>query len=263
MSNAEIVAEQLRQFSATQEQQRSQRREEMLALGARVSQLTAVRPDHADHIFQAIIDAGMDPTTFNDVVEDDPQYSYPMRTWIHKQRHVFFQVRYDSNFWHVTASPSPSRPDHHQPEEKSHISQWHTVRQMAAIWATAASPIVNSPDLWAQVRNREQVVRMLDSADNSPFTKPEQERIAQGLAQLRKDLDEAAQRAGLQAERVEALHKKLDHLAESSERSGRRDWFFGMVGVVALVQAEIGGFAPAIAKFWEWISGEAGRLLGG
>lgn len=60
-----------------------------------------------------------------------------------------------------------------------------------------------------------------DADDNSPFTTPERELIAQQLRDLKEQIE---QRFGLQGGQLAQLEQRIEYLIDATTRLGRFDW---------------------------------------
>jgi hypothetical protein len=98
-------------------------------------------------------------------------------------------------------------------------------------WANEVALINRTPDLWAEMQRRRELVVAVQRADssNTPFTQDEQRQVAAQLRQITEQLKEQLELTSEQAQRVEEWR---DETVEASTRMGRKDWFVYVLGTI-------------------------------
>ena len=92
------------------------------------------------------------------------------------------------------------------------------------MWLTSVRENYLAPDLWGSLGAQQELIASLsqdDAEDNSPFTAPEREQIAQQLRELEKQLVDGFELQGVQVREVE---DRIEYLIDATNRLGRFDW---------------------------------------
>lgn len=155
------------------------------------------------------------------------------------------------------------RPGPQGPSFQINAGDWRNEVGYVLEWLENVRREFEAPDLWAELRNQ----RELEAAptpgggeDNSPFTEPERELIAQQLGELKELITHTHE---LQIEQVRELNARIDYLVDASARLGRFDWRQILLSqLVSLVLASVipqDAFATAV----HFITRGFGHLFGG
>ena len=90
---------------------------------------------------------------------------------------------------------------------------------------------VNTPDLWAELRRKRELLAAIsdDAVGNTPFTDAEQQQIVQQLGELK---EYVRRRHALPEHQTRLLDERLDYLVDATKRAGRRDWLLMLGGVM-------------------------------
>jgi hypothetical protein len=173
-----------------------------------------------NRIFKAIQDAGLSPEEF------DWEVGASESTLRHLPSGAYFVFggntgRYVSRYM---AGDAPME------EERTKLSEYGLMQQVQ-FWLSALKLDIDTPDLWAQLRDSADLFRSVsaESVENTPFTAAEQEEIAKQLRELK---DQVSRTYSLSEPQVRLLEEKLDNLAAAAGRVGRKDWVLMAAGVM-------------------------------
>ena len=109
----------------------------------------------------------------------------------------------------------------HAPTTRRVRHSWSEVIEDVGGWAKDLADDLSVPDLWDSLESASRMNDSLHGAENSAFTKEEQDVIAERLNALKVD---AKTTYGLSDEQAHQLEAKLDYLLAASKRVGRLDW---------------------------------------
>lgn len=114
---------------------------------------------------------------------------------------------------------------------------WGTVPERVQRWAAAVKTDVDTPDLWAEVRRRQDILTGggYGDVENTAFSPHEQTQISEQLREFKELL---RSRFSLTAAQTLSLNAKLDALAAAAGRVGRKDWSLMFGGAVLAVLME-------------------------
>jgi hypothetical protein len=121
--------------------------------------------------------------------------------------------------WKVTDGPAS--------DPASSCHEWHDVITVLKQWASEVRYITENDDLWAALQRISHNLQRAEDLSDTPFTAEEQTAIAIGIEAITQG---AHGRSELTAEQVASIEKKLDDVAEASERLGRKDWLMMLYG---------------------------------
>jgi len=115
-------------------------------------------------------------------------------------------------------------------EERTRLSQYRLMQQVG-VWLSAVKLDIDTPDLWAQLQDRAELISAVagEAIGNTPLTPVEQEEIARQLRELRVYVSRTYSLSALQTQLLEA---KLDYLAAAASRVGRKDWILMAAGLI-------------------------------
>ena len=107
---------------------------------------------------------------------------------------------------------------------------WQASTTRVSTWLQEVKRDLETPDLWAELRREVHLlgVGSNEVTDNTLFTQDEQKQIAEQLRGLAKHVSDAS---SLSEAQKQILNEKIDYLADSSRRLGRKDWLNIFIGV--------------------------------
>lgn len=110
-------------------------------------------------------------------------------------------------------------------------TSWDELMGYIADWAREVAYETETPDLWLEMQQMQEVMAAAQSADasNAPFTPDEQDEIAYTLDEIRHFVLESFD---LTAEQFDAVDQRLDDVEEASTRLGRKDWATILIGAM-------------------------------
>jgi hypothetical protein len=108
---------------------------------------------------------------------------------------------------------------------------WPQLMDELATWADEVRYEMDTPDLWAELRQVPQVLAASQATDasNAPFSPNEQSEISGKLDEIKKLVRE---RFELTDEQFAVIDERLDDAEEASKRLGRKDWILMFYGAV-------------------------------
>jgi hypothetical protein len=100
---------------------------------------------------------------------------------------------------------------------------WASVMPRVETWLHNVKQDLETPDLWAELQSAAELfeVGSGDPAENTPFTREEQEEIARQLQEL---AENAKREYSLSEPQMRVLNEKLSYLVDAAGRLGRTDW---------------------------------------
>ena len=100
------------------------------------------------------------------------------------------------------------------------VYSWQAVIERISRWLKEAKRDLETPDLWAELRQDAELFRSIssDGSDNSPFSPDEQKAIA---TQLRELVEHATRRHSLTETQVQILEAKINYLVKAVGRIGK------------------------------------------
>jgi hypothetical protein len=116
-----------------------------------------------------------------------------------------------------------------EPSE-SRIGGFQEAPQILRRWLKEIKTNHETPDLWEDLGEGTQIVALMEDQANTPFSKEEQDRIAEVLAEV---IRQARETYGLPEDQLRLLEAKLDYLVEAAPHSRRIDWLNTAIGAVA------------------------------
>lgn len=143
-----------------------------------------------------------------------------------------------------------------------HIEYWFR------IWLQCLRREIQTPDLWAMALQEQSFLQRTSEMDasNTPFTHPEQQRIASSLEEIKARLLEMQQ---FQHEQVEYIESKFEEIKDASNRLGRKDWINSFVGyllgicsTVTLEPTKANVIFQIATSALQWLWGVSGKLIG-
>jgi len=131
-------------------------------------------------------------------------------------------------------------------EAKAYSGDWVNERNKAREWLDNVKRETSAPDLWAAIAQERQLVSDASRATdgNAPFIPAEQQRIRAGIEELRTYI---LTTQSLAADHAAFVTRRLNYLADASERLGRKDWINMAVGVITTIVLNA-MFAPDTAR---------------
>lgn len=138
---------------------------------------------------------------------------------------AYFAYGGDGDHYHVRYfsgdGPVVERKDMSEEYLFTHVGLW--------LFETRAD--AETPDLWAQIlRGRELLATVSgEGGENTPFTPPELEQIADQMEQLR---DYVTQTYSLTEAQIRLLERRVDYLVEAASHVRRKDWLLMMEGLI-------------------------------
>jgi hypothetical protein len=110
------------------------------------------------------------------------------------------------------------------------MKTWHSVLEQIRVWVFLLKNEVLEPDLWrASLDDTKLIAKSIDEIENAPFTPAEQQRLKLGIAELRNFLRSTTDHSDAQLKFIDA---RLQHLEDSSQRLGRKDWITLAMGTL-------------------------------
>ena len=108
---------------------------------------------------------------------------------------------------------------------------WAELMARLGTWANEVRFEMDTPDLWAELRQVPQVLAASQTPDasNAPFTPNEQSEISRRLEEIKKLVRE---RFELTDEQLDVIDQRLDDAEEANKRLGRKDWVVGFYGAL-------------------------------
>ena len=115
-------------------------------------------------------------------------------------------------------------------EERTGLS-WYRVEEQIGLWLSDVKWQVNTPDLWAELRRKRELLAAIsdDAVENTPFTEGEQQQIAAQLQELK---EYVRRTRSLPEPQMRLWDERLDYLVDAAKRAGRRDWLLMLAGVI-------------------------------
>jgi hypothetical protein len=109
------------------------------------------------------------------------------------------------------------------PEWPHQIYLWTNVVDRARRWAEDVKYDIETPDLWAELQSKTQLLEGATDPDleNTRFTPAEQNEIAKQLDELREYVKNTY---SLSVRQAANLDSKFDYLTDAASRFGRKDW---------------------------------------
>lgn len=139
---------------------------------------------------------------------------------LHRPTGFAFLFDVDRNGSHQAIyRPGPQGPTYHA---DTHV--WSEQLSHVGLWLNDVRENHLAPDLWAALETQQDLIASLsqdDADDNSPFTAPERELIAQQLRELKEQI---AQGFELQGAALNQLEERVEYLIDATARLGRFDW---------------------------------------
>jgi hypothetical protein len=96
-------------------------------------------------------------------------------------------------------------------------------------WLEQLKVELGEPDLWAE-NGKQPLSELMQGDDNTLFSPAEQDRIADVLAEIKR---EAAEAYGLPDVELHALNAKIDYLIEARKHTRRKDWLIVAVTIIS------------------------------
>jgi hypothetical protein len=111
---------------------------------------------------------------------------------------------------------------------------WPLVEERVQRWAREVKRDVDTPDLWAELRSRQRILRGAGYEDlqDTPFTSDERTEIVQQIRQIAEYVHKTY---SLSAAQTLSMEAKLDYIASATSRVGRKDWLLMFSGVILSV----------------------------
>jgi hypothetical protein len=111
-------------------------------------------------------------------------------------------------------------------------------KRYASIWIEILREELLTPDLWAETATRKTLVEESTAQDteNTPFSADEVKLIFDQLNEL---FNELLATGAIEQSKEDDLRRRLDYLAESSRRLGRKDWIMVAVATIQIILAFI------------------------
>lgn len=178
-------------------------------------------------VLEALRRTGLDPHEFawQEVHTDSQQIGlghepFNVPVLMHTPTGFAFVFDIDSRGRHwAIYRPGPEGPTH-----RFRTQLWGNQLGHVEMWLEDVRANYLAPDLWGSLGAERNLVASLsqdDADDNSPFTAPERELIAQQLHELKEQI---AQRFQLQGGQLAQLEERIEYLIDATSRLGRFDW---------------------------------------
>ena len=170
-----------------------------------------------NEIFEKIAACGVDPKSCN--LKDPTSWLSPTEAQIrHKPSRSTFGLRVRRRTYRAL----PTVGNVYQ--GRSSLGDWSDLLNRLMVWAREVAYEIDTPDLWAELRQVPEILATAQSPDasNEPFTADEQAdistRIDRAKDAVRQDNPE------LTTEQMSAIEQMLDEIKDASTRVGRKDW---------------------------------------
>ncbi len=212
----------------------------------------------ANDVFQAIRQAGLDPSSFELVEQDSlitPNLLVP--AVVHKPTGYYCRFDGDANhLYDVRWSPAAQSM-----VGNLNVSKWDN-NQIVIVrsWLVYLKREIEVPDFWASLAQETQLIEAASSSEtgNTLFTSDEQVYISNQLREIENFLLTSH---NLNKEQAEFVRNRLNYLEAASKRIGRVDWVNALVGVVFSVLVSA-AFAPDEARnLLHFVTNALGQLL--
>jgi hypothetical protein len=173
---------------------------------------------HANNIFEAIKEVGLDPREF-DLKDSSAEVRIK-----HKWSESYLISRHESGYY---VGQSVVGDGHVWPYGPY---GWQSLMQRVSLWLGEVKRDLETPDLWAELQREAKLLGAGSNAvtENTPFTPGEQKEIAGRLKELAKYVRKTH---SLSPAQMQALDEKLEYLVDASHRLGRKDWLNAFIGV--------------------------------
>ncbi len=213
-----------------------------------------------NHVLLLVKQAGLDPAQFDwfDMrrASSDP---YTVSRLEHGQSRFYFQFDVYTDRMGLRRL-SLFSPGTERREEEAIDPAWDGQLRQLATWAMRLGAELDAPDLWALVTRPSAVLeRATAYADNSRFTSDETNDIEKTLQVL---LSEVRALAGVTEEQKGTATELVEHLIETSKRSGRRDWFFMLSGALVSWALSLGLTPQQFQSLLSTVGQGLRRMLG-
>lgn len=108
---------------------------------------------------------------------------------------------------------------------------WPVLLQNIREWARGIVLEANTPDLWEELRNMNNVFggSHLEALGNTPFTSDELTQISRQLREIKNQIKETY---SFGEDQLELIDARFDEAEEASRRMGRKDWLLLFGGVL-------------------------------
>jgi hypothetical protein len=182
-------------------------------------------------LFKAIEAAGLDPGEFDLDLGDNEQSEARIS---HRWSESYFVL--GGNFGHFVGSyvVGDSVPLSYD----AYI--WSNVEERVKVWAAKVKQDLETPDMWAALRQRRRILaRPPDEDENAPFTPDEQAEIMRALDEIKEQVKETHLLTQAQIAELEA---GVDELKDAVRILSRRHYQLAVLGVVATLL--LGGVLP-------------------
>lgn len=199
---------------------------------------------HANEIFETILKIGLNPSNFqwqeHDSETSDGDY-YKVSKLVHQPTGYYFIFDYDYNRHFATRSPGNDCV-----VESKRTEYWAGQKFYADEWLKILKCEIEAPDFWGAVTQERELaeVAIASQTPNTPFTVDEQKYIISRIFEIE---EYAKASFNLTEEQITFFKTRLDYLAESAQRQGRRDWLHTSIGILFTIVIGI-GLAPEQAR---------------
>jgi hypothetical protein len=111
------------------------------------------------------------------------------------------------------------------------VSSWSTLMRTVETWLDDVKRDIETPDLWAELQGAAGLlgVGSGDLAENTPFTREEQEEITRQLQEL---AENAKREYSLSEVQMRVLNETVSYLVDAVGRLGRTDWRGLVIGMM-------------------------------
>ncbi|OPF62020.1 hypothetical protein [Hydrogenophaga sp. H7] len=217
---------------------------------------TALLRSQRNHVFAVIKEAGFDPLDF-DWSKTSTRWhdngDSPVEELIHSP--TGFHFVFDRFEGRANPRFTP-REDRAAELDCGQVDSWEEVRHQLRRWLEIVKNEVEQPDLWVLAKeDKKLVAARIDDIENAPFSLNEQERIRLAVGEIHAFLKSSAEHSQSDLQFIQA---RLEHLADSSSRLGRKDWITLAMGTLTNIVVGV-ALAPEAAR--ELVR-TAGALLG-
>jgi hypothetical protein len=191
-----------------------------------------------NEIFERIAACGVDPASCE--LEDTAQGR--QEDVLHRSTQSKFSIWHGNDqrpdFYHYSARLIVGGADFYQ----CMMVEWNTLMDYLEDWTNEVGYEINTPDLWAELRQVPKILKAAQSADasNEPFTLDERAVVWRLLDQARYAI--LREHHELTAEQGSAFEETLDEVKEAVTRVGRKDWV--MLANGALLSLVVNDLVP-------------------
>jgi hypothetical protein len=183
-------------------------------------------------VFRIITAAGLNPSDFKWVeVQSRVNQKFIVSRLNHRrEQYFYFQFDHLDDFYAGVHPVSIYSPGIEKREVTEARMDWGGQLGDIESWIYAVRTEIGAPDLWALHSEASALLqRGAQHQENAPFTADEQKEIDIALRALSREIQALEDVTEEQRQNAEEL---VEHLRESSKRSGRRDWLLMFTGAV-------------------------------